>query len=85
LKLQLGELEIVVSTNKINTDDISELRELWSVGTPILAGVSPTKQMPEALVERTMPMDTSIWACNLSSDPFYLAIASKSNVVDNKS
>jgi len=50
----------------------------------ILAGVSPTKQMRKALVEWTMPMDTSIWARNLSSDPFYLAIASKSNIVDNK-
>jgi len=63
---------------------MSELRELLSVGTPILAGVSPTKRMPKALVERTMPMDTSIWAHNLSSDPFYLAIASKSNILDNK-
>jgi len=54
------------------------------VGTPILAGVSPTKQMREALVERTIPMDTSIWARNLSLDPFYLVIASKSNIVDNK-
>jgi len=56
------------------------------VSTPILAGASasPTKQMPEALVERTMPMDTSIWARNLSSDPFNLAIANKSNIVDNK-
>jgi len=54
------------------------------VSTPILAGVSPTKQMRKALVEWTMPMDTSIWARNLSSDPFYLAIASKSNVVDKK-
>jgi len=63
---------------------MSELQELRSVGTPILAGVSPTKQMRKALVEWTMPMDTSIWARNLSSDPFYLAIASKSNVVDNK-
>jgi len=34
--------------------------------------------MPETLVEQTMRMDTSIWARNLSSDPFYLAIASKS-------
>jgi len=67
-----------------NTDKISELGELRSVGTPIIAGVSPTKQIHEALVERTMPMDTSIWAHNLSSDPFYLAIASKSNVVDTK-
>jgi len=65
-------------------DKISELWELQSVGTPILAGVSPTKQMRKALVEWTMPMDTSIWARDLSSDPFYLAIASKSNVVDNK-
>jgi len=40
--------------------------------------------MRKALVEWTMPMDTSIWARNLSSDPFYLAIASKSNVVDKK-
>jgi len=63
---------------------MSELRELWSVGTPILAGASPTKQIPEALVERTMPMDTSIWARNLSLDPFCLAIASESYVVDNK-
>ena len=31
-----------------------------------------------------MPMDTSIWARNLSSDPFYLTIVSKSNIVDNK-
>jgi len=54
------------------------------VGTPILAGVSPAKQMPEALVEPTMPMDTISWARNLSSDPFHLAIASKSNNVDNK-
>jgi len=54
------------------------------VGAPILAGVSPTKQMHEALVERTMPMDTSIWARNLSLDPFYLAVASKSNIGDNK-
>jgi len=54
------------------------------VGTPILAGASTTKQMPEALVEQTMPIDTNIWARNLSSDPFYLAIARKSNVVDNK-
>jgi len=84
LKLQLGQLEIVVLTDEINTDNMSELRELWSVSTPIIAGVSPTKQMPEALVERTMPMDTSIWACNLSSDPFYLANASKSYVVGNK-
>jgi len=65
-------------------DKVSELRELRSVSTPILAGVSPTKQMREALVEWTMPMDTSIWARNPSSDPFYLAIASKSNIVDNK-
>jgi len=63
---------------------MSELRELWSVGTPVSAGVSPTKQMRKALVEWTMPMDASIWARNLSSDPFYLAVASKSNVVDNK-
>jgi len=63
---------------------VSELRELRSVGTPILAGVSPTQQMPEALVEQTMPMDTSIWARNLSSDPFYLANANKSNIVGNK-
>jgi len=54
------------------------------VGTPILVGVSPTKQMREALVDWTMPMDTSIWARNLSLDPFYLAIASKFNIVDNK-
>jgi len=54
------------------------------VSTPILAGASPTKQMRKALVEQTMPMDTSIWARNLSSDPFCLAIASESNVVDNK-
>jgi len=54
------------------------------VSTPILAGVSPTKQMRKALVEWTMPMDKNIWAHNLSSDPFYLAIASKSNVADNK-
>jgi len=41
--------------------------------------------MPEAFVERTTPMDTSIWAHNLSSDSFYPAIASsKSNIVDNK-
>jgi len=40
--------------------------------------------MPEALVEWMMPMDTSIWARNLPLDPFYLAIAIKSNVVDNK-
>jgi len=63
--------------------DASELGELWSLGTPILAGVSPTKQIPEALVERTMPMDASNWARNLSLDPFCLAHASKSNVVDN--
>jgi len=63
---------------------MSELRELRSVGTPILAGVSPTKQMRKALIEWTMPMDTSIWARNLSLDPFFLAIASKSNIVDNK-
>jgi len=44
-------LEMVVLMNKINTDNISELRELRSVGTPILVGVSPTKQMSEALVE----------------------------------
>jgi len=54
------------------------------VSIPILAGVPPTKQMPEALIERTMPMDASSWARNLSLDPFYLACASKSNVVDNK-
>jgi len=54
------------------------------VGTPILAGVSPTKQMRKALVEWTMLMDTSIWARNLSLDHFYLVIASKSNIVDNK-
>jgi len=77
-------LEIVDLSNKNNTDKVSELWELQSVSTPILAGVSPTKQMPEALIERTMLMDTSIWAHNLLSDPFYLAIASKSNVVDNK-
>jgi len=59
-------------------------RELRSVGTPFLAGASPTKQMRKALIEWTMPVDTSIWARNLSSDPFYLAIASKSNIVDNK-
>jgi len=63
---------------------MSELRELRSVGTPVLAGASPTKQMRKALVEWTMPMDTIIWARNLSSDPFYLAVASESNVVDNK-
>jgi len=56
LKGQLGELEVIVLTNDINSDNISELRELSSVSTPILAGVSPTKQMPEALVEQTMPM-----------------------------
>jgi len=72
-------------TNEINADNISELRELRSVSAPILAGVSPTKQMPKALVERTMLMDTNIWARNLSSDPFfYLAHASKSNGADNK-
>jgi len=54
------------------------------VSTPIIAGKSPTKQMREALVKWTMPMDTSIWARNLSSDPFYLASASKSNIVCNK-
>jgi len=54
------------------------------VSTPIIAGKSPTKQMREALVKWTMPMDTSIWARNLSSDPFYLANASKSNIVCNK-
>jgi len=54
------------------------------VDAPNLAGVSPTKQMRTALVEWTMLMDTSIWARNLSLDPFYLAIASKSNIVDNK-
>jgi len=70
--------------NESNTNKMSELRELRSVSAPILAGASPTKQMPEALVERTMPTDTSNWARNLSSDPFYPAIASKSNVVDNK-
>jgi len=63
---------------------MSELRELRSVNTPILAGVSPTKQMRKALVEWTMPMDTIIWARNLVSDPFYLAVANKSNIVDNK-
>jgi len=63
---------------------MSELRELRSLGAPVLAGASPTKQMPEALVEWTMPIDTSIWACDLSLDPFCLAVASKSNVVDNK-
>jgi len=71
-------------SNENNTDKISELRELRSAGTPILAGVSPTKQMRKALVVWTMPMDTSIWARNLSSDPFYLDIASKFNDVDNK-
>jgi len=70
--------------NENNTDKISKLRELRSVGTPILAGASPTKQMRKALVKWTMPMDTSIWARNLSSDRFYLAVASKSNVVDIK-
>ena len=40
--------------------------------------------MRKALVKWTMPMDTSIWARNLSSDRFYLAVASKSNVVDIK-
>ena len=65
-------------------DKTSGLRKLRSVGAPILAGVSPTKQMREALVERTMPMDTSTWARNLSLDPFCLAIASESNVVDDK-
>jgi len=84
LRERLGELEIIVLTNKNNADNISELWELWSVGAPSLAGVSPTKQMHEALVERRMPMDTSIWAHNLSLEPFYLAIASKSNIVDNK-
>jgi len=54
------------------------------VGAPVLAGASPTKQMREALVERAMPMDASIWARNLSLDPFCPAVASKSNVVDNK-
>jgi len=62
---------------------MSSLRELRSVSTPVLAGASPTKQMREALVEWTMPIDASIWAHVLSSDPFYLAIASKSNVVDD--
>jgi len=76
-------LEIIELTNENNADKISELWELRSVGTPI-AGVSPTKQMPEALVEQTMLMNTRIWARNLSLDPFYLAIASKSNIVDNK-
>jgi len=59
-------LKIAMLTNENNTDKISELRELRSVGAPILAGVSPTKQMHEALVEQTMLMDTSIWARNLS-------------------
>jgi len=63
---------------------MSELGELRSVGAPVLAGASPTKQMREALVERAMPMDASIWARNLSLDPFCPAVASKSNVVDNK-
>jgi len=49
LKGQLGGLEIVVLTNKINADNISELWELRSVSAPILAGVSATKQMPKAL------------------------------------
>jgi len=84
LKGQLGELEIVVLTNKNIADNVSELQELWSVGAPILAGVSPTKQMPEALVVWMMPMDTSSWARNLSPDPFYRAYTSKSNIVDNK-
>jgi len=84
LKGQLGEIEIVVLTNKNNADKTSKLQELWSVSTPISAGISPTKQMPKAIVERTMPMDAISWARNLSSDPFYLACSSKSNVVDNK-
>ena len=84
MKGQLGELEIVVLMNKNNADSISELRELRSVGPPILAGVSSTNQMPEALVEQTMLMDASSWACNLSPDPFYIVCASNFNVVDNK-
>ena len=84
LKGLLGELEIVVLTNENSADDASELREFRSVGAPILAGVSPTKQMPKALVERTMPMDASSWAHNLTSDPFCPAHASKSNIVDDK-
>jgi len=61
-----------------------ELQELRSVGTPILAGLSPTKQMYEALVEWMMPMGTSVWARNLSLDPFYPVYGSKSNIVDDK-
>jgi len=84
LKGQLGEHEIVALTNENNADDVSELRELWSVSAPILADMSPTKQMPKAMVEQMMLMDASSWARNLSSDTFYLACNSKSNVVDIK-
>ena len=48
---QLGELEIDVQTYELNADNVSALRELWSVSTPNVAGASPTKQMPEALIE----------------------------------
>jgi len=44
----------------------------------------PQNKCARQLVEQTMRMDASIWGRNLSLDPFCLAIASKSNVVDNK-
>ena len=48
---QLGELEIEATTYELTADMLFRLRELRSVSAPNVAGVSPTKQMPEALVE----------------------------------